>query len=226
VHLSLLDGFELNCHDEPVLVPIPAQRLLAFLALQNRPVRRISLAGQLWLDSTNERASGSLRSALWRLRQSEYEFVQASSHQLRLAPQVAVDVHDAVACAHRLLDASTDLDECDVHTALVSGELLPDWYEDWVLIEREQFRQLRARALEVLCGRLTVARRFAQAMQAGLLAVKVEPLRESAHRALIKVHLAEGNRADALRQYHLYRQLVHDQLALEPSSQMQELIRG
>ena len=39
------------------------------------------------------------------------------------------------------------------------GELLPDWYDDWVLLERERFRQLRLHALDALCDDLTRAGR-------------------------------------------------------------------
>ena len=52
----------------------------------------------------------------------------------------------------------------------------------------------------------------------------MEPLRESGHRSVIRVHLAEGNQADALRQYHLFRNLLRQELRLEPSDQMHELM--
>ena len=76
-------------------------------------------------------------------------------------------------------------------TAL-SGELLPDWYDDWVLLEAENWRQLRLHALEVLAGLLTAAGRYGDAAAAALAAVRADPLRESAHAAL-KVVL-EGTR--------------------------------
>jgi DNA-binding SARP family transcriptional activator len=63
-------------------------------------------------------------------------------------------------------------------------------------------------------------------MEVGLASIAGEPLRESAHRAVIRIHLAEGNKAEAFRQYRLYRTLLHDQLGLSPSAQMEELVRG
>jgi DNA-binding SARP family transcriptional activator len=59
-----------------------------------------------------------------------------------------------------------------------------------------------------------------------LAAVACEPLRESTHRAVVRAHLAEGNPAEALRQYRSYRQLLNDELGLPPSRQFQELIAG
>jgi DNA-binding SARP family transcriptional activator len=222
--MALLNSFEFVWDGERVQLPLPAQRLVAFLALQDRPVRRAYVAGTLWFEATEGRALGSLRSALWRLRQHGYELVEATSLQLRLAPGVAVDLHEAVALAHSLLAASAELEDVDLEQPGLSGDLLPDWYDDWVQVERECFHDLRVRTLESLCARLTEAGKFDKAMEAGWAAVKGEPLRESAHRSLISVHLAEGNGAEALRRYRLYRRLVHDRFGIEPSERMEDLV--
>jgi len=67
-----------------------------------------------------------------------------------------------------------------------------------VLLERERYHELRLRALKALCDRELRAGRLPQAVAAGLEAVRAEPLRDSARRALIRAHLAEGNNAEAL----------------------------
>ena len=91
---------------------------------------------------------------------------------------------------------------------LVAGDLLPGWYDEWVVAEREHFRQLRLHALEKLCEQLTDEGRFGEAVEAGLVAVSGEPLRESAHRVLIRAYLKEGNRGEAIRQYEACRQVL------------------
>jgi DNA-binding SARP family transcriptional activator len=68
--------------------------------------------------------------------------------------------------------------------------------------------------------------RFGEAVDAALLAVSAEPLRESAQRALIEAHVAEGNLAEAHRTYIFYRNLVRRELGVEPSSDLSVLIRG
>ena len=93
-------------------------------------------------------------------------------------------------------------------------------------MERESYHQLRLRALEALCRRLTAKERFGQAVQAGLAAVSGEPLRESARLALIEAHLAERNVGAALREYEAFSQLLHDELGLEPSEDMRALVEG
>jgi len=224
--LTLLDAFEFSWDGSTVELPTPAQRLLAYLALEDRPLHRVYVAGALWLNSTEAHAAGSLRSALWRIRRLGYELVEETDHQLRLAKTVAVDIREAYSWASGVQEPARPIGAADVAEASASAELLRDWYDDWIVLERERFRQVRAHALEVLCGRLATEGRFAEAIEVGLAAVHNEPLRESAHRAVIRVHLAEGNRSEALRHYAYYRQLVTGELGIEPSTRMETLVRG
>ena len=224
--LSLLGAFELRYGGRVIDLPTPAQRLIAYLAIEERPLQRGYLAAALWLDSTDTHAAGSLRSALWRIRRSGCELVDEINHQLQLSGSVIVDLHEAYAWAARVQDRSRPLRQADVAAASLPAELLRDWYDDWVVLERERVRQLRAQALEVLCARLAAEGQLGEALEIGLAAVHNEPLRESAHRAVISVHLAEGNRSEALRQYAYYRRLVTRELGVEPSPRMETLLRA
>jgi DNA-binding SARP family transcriptional activator len=223
--LKLLNGFDLVHHGRSVVLPSSAQRLLAFVALHERPQPRSYVAGSLWLDSSEERANANLRSALWRLHRNGQRLVDARGQCLALDANVVVDLRESEALAHRVLETRAG-DELDIDPAALSGELLPGWYDDWILFERERFRQLRLRALDTLCDRLTEAGRFDAALEAGLAAVAGEPLRESSHRAVIRAHLADGNVAEAVRQYRLCRRLLHDHLGLEPSDQTDGLLEN
>lgn len=224
--LVLLGTFALVHEGHPVTIPTTAQRLLAFLGLHPGPLRRTYVASTLWPDVSEDHAHGSLRSALWRLHRVGAVLVDARDQRLALAGHVDVDVREAAELTRRLLDGGVALDdESAVHRLVrLSGELLPDWYDEWVLVEREQLRQLRLHALEELADELLRAGRLTPASEAALAAVAADPLRESAHRALIRVHLAEGNGADALRQYRFYSRLVREQLGLAPSRRMEDLI--
>jgi DNA-binding SARP family transcriptional activator len=223
--LVLIGGFEVRHGGEELVIPLSVQRLVAFVALHERPLPRVFVAGTLWLDLPEERASANLRCTLWRLRTSGLPLVQTRSKHLRLAPEVTVDVREMVVRARELTkdEAWTNLAQID--TDLFQGELLPGWYEDWVELERERLRQLSTHAMERLCMRLTVAGQYSRAIEAGLLAVAAEPLRESSHRALIEAHLAEGNRSEAIRHYQLYRQLLDQHLGLPPSPTMDLLFQ-
>jgi DNA-binding SARP family transcriptional activator len=224
--LTMLGGFELRAAGRPVTLPPSVERVVAYVALHKGPPTRPSVAGSLWLDVPEERAMANLRSALWRLRRPGVSVIQVRGDRLALAPEVAVDVRELSQAAHLMIDGSLpeDLDQLD--RLATSSDLLGDWYEDWVLVEREHFRQLRLQALERLALVLASRGEFGRASEMALAAVASEPLRESAHWALISVHLAQGNRGEALRQYGIYRQLMADELDLEPSREMEGLISG
>jgi DNA-binding SARP family transcriptional activator len=221
--LGLLGGFRLR-RDHGVLGTSPGeQRVMAFLAVHNRPLQRSFVAGNLWIDSDDDHAGANLRTALWRLRLLDQRLIDASRSHLALSPDIAVDLHEAMAQARRLL-RDTSLGAHGDGSMTLMRDLLPDWYEDWVLVERERFRQLRLHALEAQCAALVQAGAYGLAVEVGLACLAAEPLRESAHRALIKAHLAEGNAAEAVRQYQLCRTLFMRELGLAPSAEMQALV--
>jgi len=79
-------------------------------------------------------------------------------------------------------------------------------------------------ALEAQAVLLTDADRLAEAAGAARAAMKVEPLRESAHASLIRVHLAEGNQSEALRVYDRYSSMLQSVLGLEPTPLITSLV--
>jgi DNA-binding SARP family transcriptional activator len=103
---------------------------------------------------------------------------------------------------------------------------LPGWYDEWVLVERERSRQLRLHALEAAAGEFIAQGRAGAAMHVALTAALVEPLRESCHRLIISIHLAEGNQAEAVRHYLAWRGLLRKELGIAPSSQIANLVDG
>jgi DNA-binding SARP family transcriptional activator len=229
VGLALLGGFRLRRSDCPLPgVSRASQRLLAFLALYDQVVNRAAIAGALWPEASQRHAYANLRAALVRLERACRGVLQASRLELRLADEVAVDVSRARALARRLLDPGTELRPSDrgpETLAILSADLLPGWYDDWVLSEAEDWRQLRMHALEALAGRLTDISRWGEAADAAGAAVRAEPLRESANATLIRVHLAEGNQSEAVRQFERYRALLDAELGLEPTPRLCRLVR-
>jgi DNA-binding SARP family transcriptional activator len=225
--LTLLGGFGLYTGDDAVPLASGAQRLVALLALHETAMSRGYIAGVLWGDSTQAHAYGSLRSTLWKVHLARPGLVLSRGDSLALVADVDVDLRRTTRLAKVLVTGFFD-DETAV--ALLDQrfccELLPGWYDDWVIVERERHRQLILHALESLCEHLTSARRYGAAVLAGLAAVDREPLRESAHRALIKVHLAEGNAGEAIRRYRHYEQIAARDLGVAPSALMRDLLSG
>jgi len=217
VRLRLVGEFELRGSDGAVRVCPSAQRLLAFLALAGRPVRRTVVAGALALAADEARAAARLRSVLWRVpRPGGLPLVEAGPQRVSLAPEVRVDYRQT---EDEVAPGGADL-------ADLGEDLLPDWDDDWVIVERERYRQARLHALEQLCARHRAAGAYDLALRAGLTAVSGEPLRESAHRQVVETHLAEGNPAEALRQYETFRRLLRAELGLPPSAAIRALVAG
>jgi DNA-binding SARP family transcriptional activator len=202
-----------------ICMPHSSERVVALLALRGCPLARDGVASSLWNRAPGDRRAAALRTALWRLSSSAARgLVTTRGHELVLGDDVDIDFWRTARRARDVVAGrAADADSADVALIRDAADLLPDWYEDWVIIERERFRELRVEALERLCHQLTRRGQYGDAVQAGLAAVAAEPLRESAHQALISAHLEEGNRADAVRQYELLRELLRRDLELEPS---------
>ncbi|GAA4896434.1 AfsR/SARP family transcriptional regulator [Actinomycetospora straminea] len=222
-HLYLVGRFACRIGDEDVRLTPTAERVLAFLALARRPVRRGQLAGTLWPDVTDRQALTRLRSALWKVPAPQRAaLVEADATNVALHRGASVDLY---ALDDTGTDPAAQTDAAQTGTPLARGELLPGWCEEWVLVERERHRQLRLHALEARCARACAQGRYGEALSAGLEAVSQEPLRESAHRRVIEVHLAEGNSAEALGQYEGFRTLLRTELGLPPSPAIRALVR-
>jgi len=207
-------------------VPEGSKRLLVYLGLNRRQIERRQVAGALWPVGSEERAAGNLRSALWRLRGADIDVVLADKTSVKLRDDVRVDFELVSAWATRLINASLPTEELTLSPYWTEAlDLLPGWYEDWALLERERLRQRVLHALEALSHRLLLAGRCAEAVDIALTAVAVEPLRESAQRALLAAHLGEGNRVEVLRCFTAYRTLVRRELGVEPAPELFAMAR-
>lgn len=199
------------------------QRLVALLALRGRRPR-MQIAGTLWPDTTDERALTSLRSAVMRVRRSAGGLLEIGHSTLALAPAVRVDVQQLTRLAADPRTHSTGRARSWVGM-LRDAELLPGWYEDWVLFERERLQHLRLAALEVEALRSLDRGDYDTALMAAMEATTIEPLRENAHSILIRAHLLAHNPSAAVHEYRAYRRQLQQVMAISPSREMDELVR-
>lgn len=177
--VRLLDGFELVCKGEVVSIPPGCQRVLALLALHERPLPRPFVVGTLWPETPETCAQASLRADLHRLHACPARLVDATRTHLALSDDVAVDVH-AQLTAMASVEAMTAESPSAELIGLLTGDLLPGWYDDWLLIERELLRSRRLHALETLARRWGREGRYASAIEACLTVLASDPLRETA----------------------------------------------
>lgn len=206
-------------------VPEGSKRLVAFVALSGRHVERFHAAFTLWPEVERARAAGNLRSAMWRLRCAGIDILEADTCGLAFHDDVHVDLDAVTAWAQRIVNGrARGSDVAFRPSVLAALDLLPGWYDDWVLRERERIRRCLLDAIEALAQLLVELGRCGEAIEAALAAISIDPLRESAQRALIAAHLAEGNRCEALRSYAIYEELMAREFGAYPAVGVRRLL--
>ncbi len=222
-HLSLLGAWRLRRGSTAVTVASREQRLLACLGLFGCRHRSF-LAGLLWPKSTEAQAAGNLRTTVWCISHTFPHLVNTVADTLVLDESVRVDTR-ALQRQVATIQTQPQAQIPDTYVeSLGRADLLPGWYDDWVVFEQERFRQLRLGALEFLARQHLAAGDPARAVDAALAAAGIEPLRESAHLLLVQAHLGAGNRAAAVRAYTMFADRLYDELRVPPSDQLSDLV--
>ena len=222
--ITLLGQFGLLRDGRPVDLPSTTGRLAAVVALSGDHGRS-RLAGMLWPDATEDRARASLRSALWQAGQIAPGLLRANG-SVQLDVEVEVDVRTLSDAAHRLM-AGSCADPTDLALRrYCERELLPDWDDEWLVTERDRLQQMQLHVLEAIACTCVERGLFGLAIDAALAALKVDPLRESAHRTVIRAHLAEGNNAAAVRAYRECVRILDDEFGIEPTDETTALVSG
>lgn len=223
--LRLIGGFQLVDQGKAVKVSETCSRLIAFLALHRRPLSRTFVAGKLWGDCSDKRATANLRSTMYRVNGLDVNLIESDRTSLWLDDSVSVDLSAITSECYDLIDPEQD-DPAEPRSVTAFGfDLLPDWYDDWVFFERERLRQLCLHALERQAEAQIERGHFANAIDTSLKAIQFEPLRESAWRILVRAHMAEGNACEARRQFERYSELLWSEMGVEPTSMMRELVQ-
>ncbi|MER3388935.1 MAG: bacterial transcriptional activator domain-containing protein [Microcella sp.] len=230
IELQLLGSFDvLTADGASVASTAGTQRLLSLLALRSRTVSRAAIAGALWPEAPRSLGAVRLRAVLARINPLTRTMLIVSSGGVGLDPLCTVDYRSARALADRVLDSAAEAttataSETRSTIAVLCLELLPDFYDDWALEEAEEWRWVRAEALESLAASLARDARPSLAMHAAQSAVRTEPLRETAHAALVRLHISAGNHGEALRTFERFSTSLAEAVGVGPSTAFRELI--
>jgi predicted ATPase/DNA-binding SARP family transcriptional activator len=213
-----------------VLPPLPTQKttlLLAYLVLhQHCPHPREALAALYWGDVSDEQARHSLRTALATLRRYlGSDVLRADRESVWVNPDLSIWVDAGEfeeqarsAAGHEIAPLRSAID-------LYRGDLLPGFYDDWILRERDRYQALY---LDLVLQMIQLHRSrsdYAAAIEYAERALACEPANERAHQHLIFCRLALGDRSAALRQYEHCRRALQEELAVEPSPETTALYR-
>jgi DNA-binding SARP family transcriptional activator len=198
--------------------------LLALLALRrDQPVERVWLAGALWPESDHRQGADSLRRTLTDLRQAlgqeAIRLLAPTAHTLALhLTEAEADVLAFDACVDR-----GDRESLEEAVSLYRGPLLEGCSEEWLLPARLAREQAYLAALETLAAQALAGGEAAAAERYLRRCVSTDPLRESAHRALMETLAARGSYGAALLVYRELRLLLHRELHVEPDPETRAL---
>jgi len=223
--LTFLGGFELRLVSGE-MVDLPAQKdraLLAILALTSGNAHsRDRLAGLLWSERGDHQARGSLKQSLMRLRRclngTGDDVLKADRRSAALyLDAISVDVLNF----SRQVREGT-IDSLKHAIELYRGDLLDGIsihdreFEDWLLVERQRLRQLFEHALANLMAKLLAVGDPGGAGDAARKLLSLDPVNEAAHRTLMQVHCDQGQSAQALKLYDVFRERIHRELGIHP----------
>ncbi len=203
----------------------PAQSLFAYLILHaGTSYRREKLAGVLWPDSLEATARDNLRHALWRLRKalpsnSTAEYLRADD--VSIAFNDAADYWLDVAELEKLSeDASAD--ELMACLSEYQGELLPGFYEEWVVLEREHVASRLEHHMARLMSLLQEEKRWLDILDWAERWIKLGQKPEPAYRALMSAHAAKGDMSKVAATYERCMKSLKE-FGVEPSEQTRAL---
>lgn len=222
VRLRLLGEFDAQPGREEM--PLPARRLLAFLAIRRRPERRDAVATALWPDQPETVARGRLREAAYRARVAIPGIVESERGALAIGADVAVDLDASRALCASILHGHDG--RAPEQLDLLAEDVLVGWDEPWLTEERLAHAGTRVRALERAAQLYLADGDYDSAEHACRLAAIADPMRESAHVLLAQVYLQEGNPGPALRVLADFQRHVKVELGVPPGRRLLELRRS
>lgn len=232
LHLQLLGGFDArDARGASIALPTrKAQALLAYLALPaGRRHSREQLAGLLWGRSGDEQARSSLRQTLSTLRRAlaarDADVLTTEGHEVALdAAKVSSDAGRLQALADEAEPSHVTLPDELYEGALLEGfGLREEAFEDWLEAERRRVRELAVKTMARQLDHCLASSEYERGTALAQQLVTLEPLREDAHRALIRLYVQSGRRGTALQQYEYCRQLLWRELGTRPEPETERL---
>ena len=221
--LRLFQTWNLCRDSAAVHVAARQQRLITALAIHG-PRPRSYLVGLLWPDCSEPRAMESLRVSVHLVSRQLPGLLVNDGAVLSLSDLVAVDLHRVRARIRELGQQGLNGNPSSCLNLLRDAQLLPGWYDDWVLAEQTRLRQDRLHAFQIIARESLERRDYEVALKASEAALELEPLYESAVGLLIQAERRRGNNASALRAFEKYQSQLKEEVGIAPSETIRQLI--
>lgn len=224
LEVRLLGQFEVNKNGERIEIPSrPAQSLLAYLILRTgRAHRREKLAGLLWPDSDEKNARGNLRHAIWRLRQAiGADYIPSD----KITVSFDSDREYWLDAAVVEREAPPATDELMGDLTVYGGELLPGFYDDWTVLDRERIRAVFERKIQELLDKLLAEQRWQEASEWGERWIALGHVPEPAYRAMMMAAAGMGDTAGVAAIYRRCEDALRTELEVEPSERTRRVYK-
>lgn len=221
--LSLLQSWQLRGDAGIVHVAARQQRLISALAI-NGPRPRRYLVGLLWPESFETRALESLRVCVHLVSRQVPGLLVNGGAVLSLSEFVDVDLHRVRARIRELGEVGLNGNVASCLNELRDADLLPGWYDDWVLFEQARLRQDRLHAFQIIARESLARSDYETALEASEAALELEPLYESAVGLLIQAEREQGNNASAIRAFERYEAKLKEEMGIPPSEALRRFI--
>ncbi|MCO5187979.1 MAG: AAA family ATPase [Anaerolineae bacterium] len=226
LRIYTLGGFELRWQDDkqlPKPVTVKAQALLVYLATHPKQHTRGQLSDMFWEDRPERKARRSLSTALWHIRRclpKAFDYIQTDSDVVHFN-------HDAPFWVDTLAfveyATSKHLSDWQAAIALYRGQFLEGFFDDWIVTERYRLETVYANVLTRVMDAYELSGDCESALSVAMLLLEHDPLREDAHQMIMRVYQQMGQRSAALQQYERCRQLLRDELGIEPQAETRQL---
>lgn len=229
LRIYLLGQFRCQADDLPLALPSrPAQSLLAYLVVHAGAThRRERLAGLLWPEATEANARRYLRQALWRIRKMLQSASLACEDYLQVNDiEVTFDEQSDYWLDARLLlqgPEAQPVEELIEVARLYRGELLPGFYEEWIVTERHRFQAAYQQKMNLLLEALVQSARWDDVLKWAEQWIRLGHAPEPAYRALMRAYAGLGDSGMVGATYRRCVQALERELGLEPSPETQRL---
>jgi len=229
LEVKLLGSFEVKFKKKVIAIPSrPAQSLFAYLILNaGTSHRREKLAGLLWPDSLEETARDNLRHALWRIRKAlpsqskvEYLLTDDLSISFNAFSEYSLDV-----ATLDKVEENAPTDELIAVLSAYQGELLPGFYDEWVLLAREHLSSVFEHHMSRLMSMLQEENRWLDILDWGERWIKLGQKPEPAYRALMTAHAVKGDMSKVAATFERCVKSLKE-FGIEPSEQTKELYKN
>ena len=235
LRVNLLGDFSLAYGDQPIasINTVRLQSLLVYLILHaDAPQPRQHIAFLLWPDTSESNARNNLRQFLHQLRQvlpNPDRFLSVNAHTLcwQIDEDQIVDVRRF---ENALAEATAAEQQADWNDAqhwlkealsIYRNDLLPGCYDEWITPERDRLRQQCLAAHHKLVLLLEQQRDYPEALQVAQSRLRLDPLDESTHVTLMRLHDLNHDRPAARRVYQNAVEVLQRELNVEPGEALQ-----